>query len=118
MFAVLAGLVAVAAIGEERPPCTVFVQPGEAIQAAIDEAPAGAVICLGEGTWQENITITKPLTLRGQGPEKTVITSIAAGPVVRIEEEGILVVLEGLKITGARGEGWEAPGPGVRVWGT
>ncbi|MCI2426788.1 hypothetical protein LM597_05210 [Candidatus Acetothermia bacterium] len=91
---VLAALLAITiiGIGEQRPTYTIFVQPEESIQEAIDRAPEGAVIYLGEGTWQENIKITKPLTLRGQGPEKTVIKAVEAGPLVEIEGEGIQVV--------------------------
>jgi len=42
--------------------CTVIVQPGESIQAAIDQAQEGDVICLAEGTWVENVKIEKSLT--------------------------------------------------------
>ena len=52
---------------------TVTVQPGQSIQEAIDAAPAGAVILLSEGEWEENLEITKDLTLKGAGPGKTVI---------------------------------------------
>jgi len=54
--------------------CTVVLRPGDSIQDAIDNVPPNSVICLTEGAWQENLTITKDnLTLRGQGPSKTFI---------------------------------------------
>ncbi|HZJ16468.1 MAG TPA: M56 family metallopeptidase, partial [Chthoniobacteraceae bacterium] len=53
---------------------TIEVAPGQSIQAAIDAAPAGAIIRLGAGEWKERIIISKPLTLRGEGWEKTRIT--------------------------------------------
>jgi parallel beta-helix repeat protein len=71
--------------------CTVTVRPGDSIQTAIDAAPEGAVICLTEGTWQENLTIMKKLIIRGAGWNKTVIK----GGITIHEEatiEGIAVV--------------------------
>jgi beta-lactamase regulating signal transducer with metallopeptidase domain/nitrous oxidase accessory protein NosD len=59
------------ATAEEPPKITVAA--GESIQKAIDAAPAGAVIQLGEGEWRERITISKPLTIEGAGWEKTSI---------------------------------------------
>jgi parallel beta-helix repeat protein len=59
------------AIAEDPP---ILVASGESIQAAIDKAPSGAVIQLGEGEWKERIVITKALTLEGAGWEKTRIT--------------------------------------------
>jgi nitrous oxidase accessory protein NosD len=82
---VLVGVLVVAAgaLAEEALECTVTVQPGQSIQAAIAGAQEGAVICLGEGSWQENLKIEKALTLRGQGAQKTVIDGIQEGyPVV------------------------------------
>jgi pectin methylesterase-like acyl-CoA thioesterase len=64
ILAVLAG--GSVAFAEQTPSCQVFVQPGESIQAAIDAALEGAVICLAAGEWQEDIAITKSLTLMGQ----------------------------------------------------
>ncbi len=61
------------AFGEQSPSCMITVSPNESIQAAINAAPVGAVICLGSGTWNENIKITKSLTLRGANQNKTVI---------------------------------------------
>lgn len=43
------------------------------MQKAINEAPAGAVICLEQGTWHESVFIYKELTIVGVGPEKTII---------------------------------------------
>lgn len=54
-------------------PCTITVQWGESIQAAIDAAPEGSVICLGEGQWVEPLRITKSLTVRGAGAGKTIL---------------------------------------------
>ncbi len=61
------------AFGEQSPSCVITVSPSESIQAAINAAPVGAVIRLGSGTWNENIKITKSLTLRGANQNKTVI---------------------------------------------
>jgi parallel beta-helix repeat protein len=87
-------------------PCTVIVQPGESIQAAIDAAEEGAVICLAEGTWEENLVIGKGLTLRGLGPEKSVIKGVKEGePVILITSDAeIEVTVEGLIIAEAKGE--------------
>ena len=62
-----------AAVAEQTPSCTITVQPGESIQAAIDAAPEGAVICLPAGEWQAELRISKSLTLRGAGAERTTI---------------------------------------------
>lgn len=89
------------------PPCTISVGVGESIQAVLDSAPPGAVICLPVGTWTENLHVTKPVTLRGAGPEKTTVRSGAfASPVVtvgpRVEPEQP-VVLVGIAFTEASG---------------
>ena len=60
-------------VGQEEGPCTIHVKPGESIQAAIDGAEEGDIICLEEGTWLTNLEITKSLTIRGVGTSKTTI---------------------------------------------
>ncbi|MFN0053010.1 MAG: PQQ-binding-like beta-propeller repeat protein [Planctomycetales bacterium] len=45
----------------------------DSIQAAIDAAPEGAVIHIGEGRFDERLKITKPVTLVGAGSTKTVL---------------------------------------------
>ena len=121
---VLVGVLVLAAgaLAEEALACTVTVQPGQSIQAAIAGAQEGAVICLGEGSWQENLKIEKALTLRGQGAQKTVIDGIQEGyPVVWVVGvQPIEVKLEGLKVTGAEGEcaDWPICAFGALIQGT
>jgi parallel beta-helix repeat protein len=98
-------LVAVALSVLAQEPCTVTVQPGESIQAAIDASPEGAVICLADGGWEENITITKSLTLVGGGPDRSSISGHARGvPVIRIDgAAAIIVTMKDLSVRDAAG---------------
>ena len=108
ILVVVVGLSTSALFAQEVPEYTITVQPGESIQAAIDAAPEGAVICLPAGIWEENIKIEKSITLRGAGAE-TIIDGFKDGhPVVWVmgpEEamQPISVQIEGLTIRGAEG---------------
>ncbi len=96
-----------------RPPereatsCTITVRPGELLQAAIDRAPAGAVICIPSGTWTESLRVTKPLTLRGAGSTRTTVRGAQLlHSVLTIEPSGEAegpVIVSGIQFTGARG---------------
>jgi len=98
---------------EQTAPCTIFVQPGESIQAAIDAAPEGAVICLGgrwydEYRWNQNLTIAKSLTLRGQDLDTTILRRTRADqPLIRItslESSGVVcVAIENITVDGKHG---------------
>ena len=56
------------------PTCTVQVVAGQSIQNAIDGVATGATVCVGPGTYQENLLINKDgITLKGAGPETTVL---------------------------------------------
>lgn len=90
----------------ESSECTIWVQPGESIQEAIDKAPEGAMICLGPGTYEENLLIAKSLTLRGDGDKRDEVRLVGTeeGAVIRIEsEDEINVTVESL--TAAEGKG-------------
>jgi hypothetical protein len=98
-------LVAVALSVLAQEPCTITVQPGESIQAAIDACPTGGMICLADGTWEENVTISKSLVVVGNGPDRSCITGHARGlPVVRIDSGApINVTMSSLAVRDARG---------------
>lgn len=86
------------------PACSVTISPGSSIQRAIDAAPLVAyasdyVICLEAGEWEENLVITKNLTLLGAGSDKTRIKG-------KIEIAGEVCVEIGyLSITNSRSNG-------------
>lgn len=102
-------LLAAAGLGVcAQEPCTVTVIPGQSLQQAIDAAPEGAVLCLMEGAWEENVTIGKRLTLRRGDVGPAVIRAKAMHrAAVHIAEpdgaEGVTVLLDGITVVGARG---------------
>jgi nitrous oxidase accessory protein len=57
------------------------------LQSRIDAASNGAVIEIDEGKYEEAITISKPITLEGQG--EVFLRSCEAGPVVSITGEAV-----------------------------
>ena len=92
-------------------PCLIRVQPGEAIQKAINAAPEGAVICLAAGEWEESITIYRPITLRGQGNQATRVVSATHGVIVRSSG----VILEDVAIASGGHGVWVTSGGDARI---
>lgn len=90
------------------------------IQAAID---AGAGVCdtisVGAGTFVENLSINRSLTINGAGKTSTIIDGNNAGRGVTIDGNGIVVHLNNLRVT--KGNATSAPtnrnGGGVLVTG-
>jgi parallel beta-helix repeat protein len=97
--------------------CSVTVQPGQTIRSAIAQASVGAVICLSAGTWEENLLINKGLTLRGAGPDQTLIQGVKVDePIIRIEDfSDAMVTIEGLRMTQHHLKGW---GRGMDIFST
>ena len=52
---------------------THYVNPGESIQTAIDNAQSGDTVIVNSGTYFENITITKQIKLEGESASATII---------------------------------------------
>jgi hypothetical protein len=67
------------------------------IQAAIDAAPVGAAIKIKPGTYAEQVTISKDLTLSGSGADTTVIDGGGANVVTATFQ--VTATLSGLTIT-------------------
>lgn len=106
MSVLVLGLLATIGMGlMAQETCTVTVQPGQSIQAAIDAASPGDVICLSPSEWEENLVIGRSLTLRAaetaSEPQAVIRSAREGWPVIFIRsEEPIDVIIQGLKITG------------------
>jgi parallel beta-helix repeat protein len=120
--------------------CTIEVVAGQSIQAAIDGASPGATVCVGPGTYQENLLITKDgITLKGAGPGITILEPPAQPVpvclvlffppadletnglngvcVAKADEQGkILGVVSDVRVTGFTVQGF--PGAGIVFAGT
>ena len=117
--------------------------PFSSIQAALDAAPAGAVVLVAPGTYAENLHVTRAVTLLGSDvpqadsasiilqapkPEAAVVVSNASGVVIRglrilspvvagVWVVGGTTTIEGCRIEGARAQEDTAYGDGVLVTG-
>lgn len=83
------------------------------LQQAVDKAPPGAVIELGTGLYEGNITISKPLTIRGTEPYATVRGN-GKGSVITVTSP--FVTIENLTIEKS-GEEHQTVDAGVTVRG-
>lgn len=95
--------------------CDIHLAPGEnALATAIEGAPAGARLCLAPGTYVAGLQLTKSVTLIGtDGADKTVLNSAGATPVLRVDDDGLALRLEGLTIQGGSADA----GGGLRSTG-
>jgi len=76
------------------------------IQPAIDAAWPGDTVVVGEGVYEENLSIDKSITLKGAGEAKTIIKSTKKGePVLSIDSEESKIRVGGLSLKGARAKG-------------
>ena len=78
---------------------TVRVQPGEAIEPHLR---AGATVVLAPGVHMGGFAIECSLTLRGE--PGAVLDAHRSGPVLRVDQDGLSVSVEGLTLRGGAGE--------------
>lgn len=81
---------------------------------AIMEAKDGDILCLGPGEYEGGFEISKSITIKGtNGADTTIIKGTNRGPVIRIEEDGLNVRLEGITLSGGVAES----GGGIAIRG-
>lgn len=93
------------------------------IQAAVNKKSC-ATILLSPGTYKENVTIRRDVTIRGvKGDERTIVHGGGRGPVFDNSEpvvevdnpndlrDGSTVTLEGLTVTGGKAKEYRLPNP-------
>jgi hypothetical protein len=76
--------------------------PFTSIQAAINAASAGATITICKGTYEENVTISRNLTLAADQGEDVELEGTGRGSVVTVPA-GVTAFIQGLVITGGNG---------------
>jgi len=85
------------------------------LQEAIDAADRGALVTVCAGTFDEALTVSRSVTLRGpDGPDATIVDAGREGPALHVGEDEVELVVEGLTLRG--GLGAENP-DGVREGG-
>lgn len=82
--------------------------PYATIQSALDAAKPGDGIFVGNGVYQELLTIKTSVSIRGVDPSVTVIDGGQSGPVISIQQ-GVGATISGFRVTGGRA----ASGAGV-----
>lgn len=92
----------------------IHIAPGAtALAEALERAPAGARICLAAGEYVGGLQLTRSVTLVGEGADKTVIKAAANQSVLRVDDDGLAIRLEGLTLRGGKAEA----GGGLRASG-
>lgn len=85
----------------DRPVSVVVGENGTTLEAAIRRAEPNSTVVVPPGNYSTNLTLTKPLTLRGAGPE-TLLHGDGTGSVVRVRSPRVAV--SSLRITGVGNE--------------
>ncbi len=59
--------------------CTTVATPMDSLQAIVDDARSGDVICLGEGEWTSSVVVETSVTLRGVSRSQSIVTGAQPG---------------------------------------
>ena len=63
----------------------------QTIQEAIDASPPGGIIEVASGTYHENVTVWKPLTIRGENKESTTIDQPGAFAIFHVTADNVTI---------------------------
>src|SRR4051812_31051258 len=94
MLGLSAVVLAFLAAIEDARAAEIVVGAGQSVQAAVESAPEGSEITLAPGTFDESITITKSLTLRGAGWAKTTVGPSRATSLTQKQKDEFFAALE------------------------
>jgi hypothetical protein len=85
-----------------KPPTFVVPTQFASIQAAVDAAPAGAIVQILAGTYVEQVRVTKALTIVGAGMDRTVIRAPATLKRNTQQEANIVDISAGASVSMSR----------------
>ncbi|MEQ8763973.1 MAG: right-handed parallel beta-helix repeat-containing protein [Planctomycetota bacterium] len=78
--------------------------PFQSVQAAIDAASTGDTVQIAAGTYIENLTCNKGITLQGEDAETTILDGDASGSVLTASSFSGTIVLQDLTVTNGSAE--------------
>jgi len=81
---------------------TLRVTADDDLQAAVDEAEDGAVIAIAAGDYAVRLVVRRSLTLTGEPGAR--LEGVAGRPIVRVDADGIELVLAGLVLADGEAE--------------
>jgi len=92
------------ATGQDSNNCQTPSTACKTIGAAVNKAAGGDIIQIAAGTYVENLTIRKSLTLIGAGQDKTIVDGNQAGRVMTIDDVDKVVSVSAMTIRNGRAD--------------
>jgi parallel beta-helix repeat protein len=92
LFAVLIATLAFLSFGSVSAAQQHYVNPGESIQGAIDNANAGDTITVRDGTYTESITVYKRLTIQSETGAESTIVHAAGSHIFNITADHVNII--------------------------
>ncbi len=90
--------------GQDSNDCQTPATACKTIGAAVNKAANGDTIQIAAGTYVENLTIRKSLTLVGAGQDQTIVDGNKNGRVVTIDEQGKVISISAMTLRNGRAD--------------